>query len=300
MQAIKSVKQEYSPTLQVQRMLETLRCMVNECIRIGLESNASTLKRLSFLSYRELAKYNNYSDYKLCAISKAAGILSARKKSIKRGFKPRSPYVVKPLLTGYRRFKIVDKSIRIPLGEGQYLDVPLNKHPQSVLLSDPAIVIRSFTLTTDAISITYSKEVNEINIVRAAGLDRNLRNLTYGNRDRVIHYDLSQALEVAETTKDVIRSFKCNDARIRKELASKYGWRRKNRINQMLRRVSKHLVQQAVENKEAIVFEDITNIRRLYQRGNGQHRAYRRMMNSWSFAEIKRQIEYKAACLAFQ
>ena len=80
--------------------------MVNECIRIGLESNASTLKRLSFLSYRELAKYNICSDYKLCAISKAARILSARKKSIKRGFKPRSPYVVKPLLTGYRRFKI--------------------------------------------------------------------------------------------------------------------------------------------------------------------------------------------------
>lgn len=127
-----------------------------------------------------------------------------------------------------------------------------------------------------------------------AGIDRNLRNLTYGNYNRIIQYDLAQAVEIAETTKDIIKSFKRNDGRIRKKLTSKYGKRRKNRINQMLHRVSKDIVKHAVENKQAIVFEDIRRIRRLYQKGNGQGRQYRGMMNSWSFHEIKHQIEYKA------
>jgi putative transposase len=54
-------------------------------------------------------------------------------------------------------------------------------------------------------------------------------------------------------------------------------------------------VQSAKESKTAIAFEDIRHIRKIYQRGNYQGRAYRGKLNGWSFAEIKRQIEYKAA-----
>lgn len=80
--------------------------------------------------------------------------------------------MVKPSLTAYRGFKIVGKSIRIPLGERRYFDIPINRYVKKVLLSDPAIVLRSFTLTTDTISITYSKEISEIETVGTAGLDR--------------------------------------------------------------------------------------------------------------------------------
>jgi hypothetical protein len=69
--------------------------MVNDCIRVGLKSegeNYSTpTKRLSLLCYGQLKKYKIYSAYRLTAISKAAGILSARKKSMKRGFFAKSP-----------------------------------------------------------------------------------------------------------------------------------------------------------------------------------------------------------------
>jgi putative transposase len=59
--------------------------------------------------------------------------------------------------------------------------------------------------------------------------------------------------------------------------------------------ISKKVVQDAKANKQAIVFEDITSINRLYRKGNGQGRSLRFTMNSWPFYEIKRQIEYKAA-----
>jgi putative transposase len=145
------------------------------------------------------------------------------------------------------------------------------------------------------VSICYSREVAEIECIRIEGVDRNLRNLTVGDCQQVRQYDLSKTVDIAENTRSITKSFKRNDFRIRKKLYSKYGTRRKNRITQLLHHVSKTVVQKAKQEKSAIAFEDIRRIRRLYQRGNYQDHAYRGRMNGWSFAEIKRQIEYKAA-----
>src|SRR2546421_11214928 len=95
---MKSVWQHYAPTRDVLGLLEVFRKMVNESIRIGLANDASSLRKLSLLSYNQLAQYASPSCYKLCAISRAAGILAARKKSIRRGFDTRAPYAVRPQL----------------------------------------------------------------------------------------------------------------------------------------------------------------------------------------------------------
>ena len=85
MLAVKSVWQYYVPLGDVRRLLDVFRRMVNDSIRIGLLNDASSLRRLSLLSYNQLAHYDSPSCYKLCAISRAAGILAARNKSVKRG-----------------------------------------------------------------------------------------------------------------------------------------------------------------------------------------------------------------------
>ena len=48
--------------------------------------SASSLRKLSLLTYNQLAQYDSPSYYKLCAISRAAEILAARKKSVRRGY----------------------------------------------------------------------------------------------------------------------------------------------------------------------------------------------------------------------
>jgi putative transposase len=106
--------------------METFRQMVNDCIRIGLDKNISTVKKLSNLAYRQLVDYDIISYYKLCAISHAAGILANRKKSIKRGLKPRQPYATRPLLVSCYGFKIVDGMLKVPLGNREYFNIPLN------------------------------------------------------------------------------------------------------------------------------------------------------------------------------
>jgi putative transposase len=185
--------------------------------------------------------------------------------------------------------------LKVPIGDKRFFEIPLNSYVKGIL-SDHAVTVRSFTLAANnTVSICYSKEVAEIECTTIVGIDRNLANVTYGNHERIITFDVSKTIEIAESTRCAIRSFKRNDVRIRKKITSNYGKRRKNRVNQLLHRVSKTIVQQARKQKAAIIFEDITFIRKLYQRRNYQGRDYRAKMNSWPFHELKRQVEYKAA-----
>ena len=58
--------------------------------------------------------------------------------------------------------------------------------------------------------------------------------------------------------------------------------------------MSKRIVDEAKTRRYGIVMEKLTGFRRLYQKGNGQSRDYRARMNSWSYGELQRQIDYKA------
>ena len=254
------------------------------------------MKKLSILCYGELKKYRVYSPYRLTAISKAAGILSARKKSIKRGYHTRRPYVSKSLLVSCYSVKVQDKRLRVQLGGRRFEYIPLNNHTLQIL-SEPDLRVNAFTLTNNYVSISISKEVDAMSesVTNAIGIDRNLRNLAVGNDEKITFYDMRKAVEIAENTVHVVGSFKRNDTRIRKIISSKYGRRRSERVRQIIHRVTKRVVQEAKANRQAIVFEDIGGINKLYRKGNGRGRRFRGMMNSWSFNEVKRQVEYTAA-----
>jgi putative transposase len=175
----------------------------------------------------------------------------------------------------------------------------LNNHTLKTLDDDKSLTVRSFTLTENSLSLSIAKEIPETTEIKSAvGIDRNLRNLAVGNPSRVTYYDTTKIVEIGETTKDIIRSFKRNDVRIRREIASKYGRRKKQRVGDLLNKVSKDLVERALEAKSAIIFENVKHIRSMYRKGNYQGKGYRRQMNNyWPFGEIKRQIEYKAQSL---
>lgn len=243
-----------------------------------------------------LSAYDAITYYKLCAVSRAAGILNNRKKSINRGFTTKKPYVRKRFLVSCYGFKLDRNSstLKVPLGNRKYFDIQLSEHVVHIL-SDSTLIIRSFTLTESELVICYSKEVNPVKFNNAVGIDRNLGNLAVGNFQEITQYDLEKTVKIAENTQSILSSFKRNDRRIRQKLYAKYGRRKRSRIKQLLHRVSKVVTQKAKQDRTALVLEEITHIRKLYQRGNGQGKHYRGKMNDWSFAEIKRLITYKAA-----
>ena len=182
------------------------------------------------------------------------------------------------------------------MGDGRSEYIPLNAHVVQVL-SDDMPKVNSFTLTDTSLSISFSKEIESgpRGLVSTVGIDRNLRNLAVGNYEKVTFYDMSKIVEIAENTRKIVGSFKRNDVRMRRIISSKYGRRRSERVRQIIHGVTKRVVQEAKANKQAIVFEDISGIRNLYRKGNGQGRSFRARMNTWPFHEVKRQVEHKAA-----
>jgi len=165
--------------------------------------------------------------------------------------------------------------------------------------SGPLTKVRAFTLTQESLSLCIAKEVaatEEIKVTGAVGIDRNLTNVTVGNEDLVIFYDLTKIVEIGENTRGIVGSFKRDDVRISTKIASKYGKRKKARVGQILNRLSKEIVTQAKENKQLVVLEDLTGLGNLYKKGNGQGKSFRYKMNSsFPYGELKREVEYKAA-----
>ena len=223
--AIRSVWQYYASSREVLVLLDVFRRMVNDSIRIGLVNDVSSLRRLSLLSYNQLANYDSPSCYKLCAISRAAGILAARKKSLRRGFPTRMPYTLRPCLVSCYGFRVKNGGLEIPVSRRKRLSLSLTKHTSDVI-SQPGVKVRSFTLTGNRLSLCIARDIAPVECASTVGVDRNLRNLTVGNEDQTVHYDLSETVRVSSTTMRIVASFKRDDARIRTGIASKYGMRR--------------------------------------------------------------------------
>ena len=292
MRAIKAVKQKYQPSQEILCLLEQFRLMVNECVRIGLEENVSSLGTLSKKAYHQLSRYKTLSYYRYTAMSNATGLLSAYRKSLKKHLETKKPHVTKLMLMDCYGFKIIDGQLRLSLGNRRFTYIGLNNY---VLRSIRGYTVRSVCLTARNLSIAFSKETVLIDPAGLIGIDRNLSNITSANsKGEIKVYDLSKAVEIKETYRNVKCHFKRNDVRVRKRIYGKYGRKQKYRVHQILHRASKKVVEEAKANSFGIVLENLKGIRKLYRKGNGQGKRYRGRMNNWGFYEFQRQVEYKA------
>ncbi len=294
MNAYKSVTQQTAPNSDLRKMMRVFTKMVNRCIRIGMREDTHNMKRLSSLCYHELHDCDILSSYKLCAISRAAGILSNRKQSLRRGRRVRDPVVRKPFITNCYGVKHSGCLLTIPYRKGNPISILLNDHTQKIL-SDPALKVRSFSLTESSVSICVSKEAEMVECTNTVGIDRNLRNVTCGNAKGVTFYKTNKLLSMGENTIHARAGFRRSDRRKKEEFWKERQRRLSNRTKQYIHKISKDIVDNAVCKKTAIIMEDLKGIRRLYKRGSGRGKKYRRRMNGWQFYELQRQIEHKAA-----
>ncbi|WXG45059.1 MAG: transposase [Promethearchaeati archaeon SRVP18_Atabeyarchaeia-1] len=292
MQAVKAVKQSYTPSPQLLDLLNEFREMVNDCIRIGLAENVTSMKALSKKAYHQLAGYDVPTYYRLTAISKAAGILRNHRHALGKQQRMKKPHAARLMLTDCYGFRITNGELRLPVRVREYIYIPLNSY---TLQSIEGCAVRSACLTASAVSLAFTKEVAQVEPVGLVGVDRNLDNVTTASSaGDVKRYDLSRATVVKENCRQAKRGFKRDDCRVKRQLYSKYGRIQKNKVNWILHNTSARIVKQAKENQFGIVTEDIRGIRKLYRRGNWQGKDYRARMNSWSYAELQRQIDYKA------
>jgi putative transposase len=287
--ARKSVKQRFNPDQRILQLMESFRQMTNDCIRIGLAEGLTSLKSLSLASYPKLKAYKVPSAYKLCAISKAAGILKTYRKLSKKHH-VKEPHCTRPSLTSCYGVKVTAGKVRMPGN----VEIPLNAYVRR-FLSQSGAQVRSVSLTAESVSVSVMKDVKPAECTGLLGIDRNLDNVTLADMEnRIERYDLNKATLVKSRCRRIKRGFRRNDVRVRKRISQKYGRLERNRVGWLLHNVSANILLQAKLRRQAIVMENLAGVRKLYRKGNGQGCEYRSRMNSWSYAELRRQIQYKA------
>ncbi len=177
----------------------------------------------------------------------------------------RNPKPLKPvvrLITGF--FVTMKGRLFIPLRREKYFDVQLNPHTAKTLEGKK---VRSLTITPDALSFCYSEEIESAPVETVYGVDRNEKNLTFGDREKVIQLSVAKAVRMRQTTREIVGSFKRNDARIRKQLARRCWRRATDRTDNLLHSATNFIVETASRNGAALALEDLTGIRRMYRRG---------------------------------
>ena len=231
-----------------------------------------------------------YAKYVQGALSVAKARLKLYRQTKKKRPNAKRPYVRRDMLTlDNQCVKITDDGrLRFPVRAKEYIFIKLASY---VLEQLEGSKLGSITVTPEKLIISYSKEVLQREPKGYVGIDRSLDNATsFDSGGKFTIYDLSRANQIKSKYKKIKSHFRRNDVRIRKKIFSKYGKKEKNRVHQILHNASKKIVSK----NQGIIMENIKGIRKLYRKGNGQGNKYRGRMNSWSYYEFQRQIEYKA------
>ena len=233
------------------------------------------------------------SCYKVAIITRACAITRSRKKSVSRGVEARFMKSLRPVVCIISGFFITAKGrLFISLRRDKYVDILLNDYVRQALVGKE---LRSLTITPDSISLCCSEEIEPRPARTVYGVDRNEKNITFGNRDGVVQIDMAKAVAIRQTTRENLGSFRRNDVRVRRRLARKY-WRRANsRTDQVLHAAANFVVSAAAKDGAALALEDLAGIGKMYRRSAGQGADYRFRLNSWPHWKTKQMLEYKAA-----
>ncbi len=293
MKVTKCVWQYHDKKDELVPVFDYFKYCANEGIRIGIEKNLTSKYNLHYQLYHKLRINSQFhSKYVYGALECAASKLKLYKKTLRKKPDGKRPYISRNhLIINNQSYKIEYGTIRIPIKPTKYLFIRLTKY---VCEKIEGTKLGNVTITDDKIIISYSNDIPEQKPDNFIGIDRNLDNVTTCDlKGNCIVHDLSKAQWITASY-DIVKSrFRRNDSRIRKKLFQKYGRLQKNRVHNILHCTSKKIVSQ----NSGIMMEKLKGIRKLYRKGNGQGRRYRRKMNSWSFYELQRQIEYKARWL---
>ena len=258
-----------------------------------MEQNLTSKFKLHHQLYHKLRLDSKFhSKYTYGALECAAARLKPYKKILKKKPDAKRPYISKNhLIIDNQSYKIERDTIRVPTEPAKHLFIRLTRYVCGKIKDAK---LGNVTITDNKLIISYSKYIPRQKPSNFTGIDRNLDNVTtYDIHGNGIAYDLSKTQKIIASY-DIVKSrFKRNDSRIRRKIFQKYGKLQKNRVHNILHYTSKKIVSQ----NSGIIMENLKGIRKLYRKGNGQGTKYRGKMNSWSFYELQRQIEYKARWL---
>ncbi|HYR04785.1 MAG TPA: hypothetical protein VEO75_05285, partial [Nitrososphaerales archaeon] len=181
MQATKCVTQTYSGGLD-DLLAE---CLTNTYNAINYAEEHGIDNRRGMKGFYQTLKDTKLpSCYKVASITRACAIIKSRKKSAKRGIKVVHLKPLRSMICIVSGFFVTMKGrLFIPHRRDKYFDFQLSKY---VLMKLTAKKVRSLTITPDILSFCYSEDIEAGPVKRVYGVDRNEKNVTFGDREMVI------------------------------------------------------------------------------------------------------------------
>lgn len=268
--------------------------MCNLAIRIALEEDPRNRFELITSSYHRLKSYGLHSHYILSACEIAHSVY-------KNNNRKSDPYIKRAFIKLDSQSYVFDnRKLRIPTKPRHFIHIAVEDSDYHRSVLDGLSLKRgSVTLTDRAVCIALSKETATIKPLGKLGIDTNERNVTWSDsQNNTKRLDTSEIAEIKARYRSLrakIAKRTQKDMRVQRKLLNKYGRRERYRTMQRLHIISKTVVEHAKREQLCIVMERLKGIRRLYRKGNGQGTLFRGRMNTWTFHEIQRQIEYKAS-----
>src|SRR5713226_6610612 len=293
MRTVKAIQFRYVASDELTSLFEDFRLMCNDAIRIALKEKPRSRFKLIEMAYPRLKEYGLHTHYILSACEVAYSVYRNRNRRS-------DPYVEKAFLKlDNLTYTLNHLLLRIPTAPRRFIYLTLQGSDYHLSFIDDSTLKRgSVTITDRTVVHAFSKEIAAVEPLGSVGIDVNERNVTTSETSGSTKvFDTSEVAEIKERYRVIrakIGGKTRRDNRIGQKLYAKYGRRERNRTTQRLHVVTRAIVAEASAKRFGIVMEKLKGIRRLYRRGNGQGTLYRGRMNSWTFREIQRQIEYKA------
>lgn len=269
--------------------MRTFQLMVNDCVRLGFDCEEPSYSAIKPLCYERTLAYPIEDSYRFSAMFEASNLIKKYRTESERHNTVR-PYCRNLFISASVGVRVSGDWLELPGG----LRVKLNQHTMAVL-SKQGVEVNSVTATPQALGVIYRKEVTEVKLEGVVAFDINPENVTsFDTEGRTEVYDLAVITQIHERYRRIKSRFRRNDIRIKRDLFRKYSAIGHGKKGWVLHNVSSTIVYRAASLKQAVVMENLKGIRQMYRRESKSSAFYLSKMNSWPFAELQRQIEYKA------
>jgi len=291
--SVKAVRFQYDASKELSSLFEEFRLMCNDAIRIALNHKPRNRLKLTELAYTRLKEYGLHTHYILSACEVAYSVFKNAKRKA-------DPFIRKHFIKlDSQTYRLNHLVLRIPTRPRHFVYLTLHGSDYHLsLVDDPRLKRGSITLTDSILAVALSRETAEIATHGRIGIDVNERNVTWADSSGLVgKEDTSAVAELKERYKAVrakMPSARARTSESNEGFSQSTEDARETERPRQSTESPRESCTRAKTNGQIIIMENLKGIRKLYRRGNGQGRSFRGRMNSWTFHEDQRQIDYKA------
>jgi IS605 OrfB family transposase len=313
-------------------LLDQFAESVNFCIQRCLEHGVTSRASLHHIAYEEWKpRFNLATHWFHSAGQVATQALRSWRRLCRQGqADPKKPPVYEARTmrlelwsdknsTGICRFKGDAIQIRVRRGEHLWLPLIITEHHEFRYLRDwrgGGLKVGEITISRlrdrANVFVPFKREVEPKLIEGICGVDINERSvdltiLKPNKRPKHLTLDISRLPAIRHASqlkrKSIQQKLGAPPQRPvqRQRLRVKYWRRERNRTNQIIHVVNKEIAEIAEQERVAVAFEGIKNIRRSMRskrrskNGQALRKDMRRRLNQWPFRKLQTFVEYKVA-----